>query len=389
MLARQKTFLQLQKPSIFSLVTKYKQDFLQQNPKAELLNLSIGDTTQPLSAFVTAAIQSAAARLGTKEGYVGYGCESGQSELKEKIAERIYQGKIRWDEITISDGAKGDIARLQTFFGPRVSIAVENPTYPSYIDGSIAVGVRNITILPNKEGLSDFTKAPNADLFYLCMPNNPTGKVWQRQDLCNLVDFARENRIIIIYDAAYSQFIRDSLVPKTIYAIEGADRVAIEVQSFSKIAGFTGLRLGWCVIPHALKYRDGVPISADWHRLLSAHFNGASNVVQAGGIAALSDQGWKEVHSDIDFYLKNSAILKKALQDVGFEVHGGENAPYLWVNSKAASSWPLFHKLLQKAHILTIPGEGFGSGGSGFLRFSAFSKRSSIEMAAERLQRLC
>ena len=308
--------------------------------------------------------------------------------LREKIATTIYRDLIKPEEIFVSDGAKCDLGRLQMLFGHDISIAVQDPSYPVYIDGSLIQGVKKIVSLPctpENQFFPDLASAPRTDLIYFCSPNNPTGAIVTRSQLEELVKFAERNRSIIIFDSAYANYIQDPSLPKSIYEIEGAKKVAIEISSFSKLAGFTGVRLGWTVVPEELLYDDGVSVKADWNRLTSTIFNGASNIAQAGGCAVLDEQGFKEALEITKFYLENAKIIKATLESLGYEVFGGVNAPYLWVRFKGKKSWDVFQQFLEQHHIVTTPGAGFGPAGEGFVRFTAFGHRENILEAVSRL----
>lgn len=384
-------------PGIASLSTNYlfpeinarKRAFLKENPHAHLLHLGIGDTTEPIPSEIVQAMRNAAENLGTRSGYTGYGPEQGNKELREHISSHFYHEHIRPEEIFISDGAKCDIGRLQTLFGPDISIAVQDPAYPVYIDGSKIQGVKDIVFMPCHPGnnfFPDLATQVRTDLIYFCSPNNPTGAVATKEQLCELVAFAKKNRSIIIFDAAYSCYINDPELPTSIFDIEGAKEVAIEINSFSKIAGFTGIRLGWSVVPEELIYDEGSSVRSDWNRLVSTIFNGASNIAQAGGLAVLDTRGLEEISKIKNHYMENAAILKNVWQEMGFNVFGGENAPYLWIEFKGQKSWDVFQFLLEKCHLITTPGSGFGLQGEGFIRLSAFGERSTIEKAAHRIK---
>jgi LL-diaminopimelate aminotransferase len=386
---RNASLLRLKSNYLFPEINQRKKQFLIENPAVSLISLGIGDTTQPLPKPIAHALAEASSGLGTLAGYTGYGPEQGINELREKIASVIYGGLVHPDEIFISDGAKCDLGRLQMLFGGDVSIAVQDPAYPVYIDGSLIQGVKKIVFLactPENQFFPDLTRAERTDLIYFCSPNNPTGAVATKSQLEALVRFARENHSIIIFDAAYANYIRDPELSRSIFEIEGAREVAIEVNSFSKLAGFTGVRLGWTVVPEELRYDDGSSVKADWNRLISTIFNGASNLVQKGGVAVLDDQGLQAVRAITTFYLENAQIIKDALQLRGLEVFGGTNAPYLWVRFAGQKSWDVFQQFLEKFHIVTTPGSGFGPAGEGFVRFTAFGRRESVLEAVGRLK---
>lgn len=374
---------------LFPEINLRKQQFLAKHPEASLISLGIGDTTEPIPQSIAKALTNAAAGLNTAEKYSGYGPEQGLRELREKIASKIYSGHIQSDEVFVSDGAKCDLGRLQTLFGSNVSIAVQDPAYPVYIEGSIIQGVKTIIsmpCLPENNFFPDLTNTPRTDLIYFCSPNNPTGAAATRLQLESLVKFAHANKSIIIFDSAYSNYIQDPSIPKSIFEIEGAKKVAIEINSFSKLAGFTGVRLGWTIICEELHYEDGSSIRADWNRLTSTIFNGASNIAQAGGCAVLEDCGLKEISALTKFYLENAKIIKETLENLGYDVFGGINAPYLWVRFKGQNSWEVFQHFLDRFHIVTTPGSGFGSAGDEFIRLTAFGHRENILQATVRLK---
>lgn len=374
---------------LFPEINLRKQQFCAQNPTAALISLGIGDTTEPLPLSIANSLASASAGLGTPENYSGYGPEQGIKLLREKIASRIYHNLVQAEEVFVSDGAKCDLGRLQTLFGNEISVAVQDPAYPVYIDGSMIQGVKEIISMPctpENNFFPNLANTPRTDLIYFCSPNNPTGAVATRAQLEKLIRFAEANRSIIIFDSAYASYIQDPSIPKSIYEIEGAKKVAIEISSFSKLAGFTGIRLGWTVVPDELKYEDGSSVKADWNRLTTTIFNGASNIAQAGGCAVLEENGLMEISKLTKYYLENAEIIKNTLTGLGYEVFGGENAPYLWVRFKGKNSWEVFQQFLEKYHIVTTPGSGFGPAGEGFIRFTAFGKRANILQAALRLK---
>lgn len=389
MVKRNKNIAQLKSSYLFPEINKRKREFLASHPNAKLISLGIGDTTEPITPHVTQALKQASVQLGTLEGYCGYGPEQGMGDLRKKIAEQFYHGKVDPSEIFISDGAKCDIGRLQLLFGSDVTVAVQDPSYPVYVDGSVMMGLASglvyMICTPENGFFPDLENTPRADLIYFCSPNNPTGAVATRQQLEKLVAFAKKNRSIIIFDAAYAAYIQDPELPKTIFEIEGADEVALETNSFSKIAGFTGVRLGWTVVPERLKFEDGSSVKADWNRVVSTIFNGASIISQHGGLGVLSEEGKAETEKLISFYLENVSIIKEVLVKKGYSVFGGTNAPYLWVQFPGKKSWDVFQEILEKTHIVTTPGSGFGPGGEGFIRISAFGHRSAILEAAHRL----
>lgn len=372
---------------LFLEIQKKKKAFLEAHPEAKLISLSIGDTSEPLLPSIANALSNYSKALSTEQGYSGYGSEEGTKQLRTKIAETLYQNTmhntITPDEIFISDGAKCDIGRWQLLFGTDITIGLIDPCYPVYSDGSAILGVKNVVRMPLNAANNFFPDLKRADLIYFCSPNNPTGSVATKEQLTQLVHFAKQNRSILLFDAAYASYIQDSNLPKSIYEIEGAKEVAIEVGSFSKMAGFSGVRLGWSVVPKELTYECGYKIKEDFKRIITTIFNGASNIAQMGAITAL--ESYSELQKQIQLYLKNAVLLKQALLRCGYRVDGGEHAPYLWVSQKERSSVDLFNHFLEKYHIVTTPGNGFGVYGEGYVRFSSFGSKKLIEEAAQRL----
>jgi LL-diaminopimelate aminotransferase len=387
---------------LFREISRRKKIFMEKNPTVKVISLGIGDTTEPLPPHVMKGLVDGARKLGTRQGFLGYGDEPGFSELREKIAQKMYGGKVDAEEIFVSDGAKPDIGRFQILFGNNVSVAVQDPAYPVYVDSSVIMGQTggydnsarrfdNLVYMPctpENDFFPDLEHTPRTDLIFFCSPNNPTGAVATRDQLRRLVDFARNNNSIIIFDAAYREFISDPELPKTIFEIEGAREVAIELNSFSKLVGFTGVRLGWSIVPNQLKYDDGSSVKHDWNRVVTTIFNGASNVVQYGGLAALDDEGMKEMERLVSYYVENARIIKEALGIIGLKTYGGSNSPYIWVKFEGETSWDAFSRILQQTCIVTTPGSGFGMSAEGYIRFSAFGHRSDIEEAVRRFDKL-
>jgi LL-diaminopimelate aminotransferase len=391
MTKRNANFNNLKDSYLFPTVRKYKEDLLKRCPDAKIISLSIGDTTQPITEEIAKTLSQTSINLSNREGYFGYGPEQGILELRQQIAKVLYKDIVDFDEIFVSDGAKCDISRIQLLFGSKPTCAIQDPAYPVYVDTSLLMGKENIVYMTCNEDNNFFPvldNLPRTDLIFFCSPNNPTGSTADRKQLKELVGFAKKNQSIIIFDAAYNYFIQDPNIPKSIYEIEGADEVAIEVASFSKLIGFTGVRLAWTVVPKKLKYDCGFSVHKDWTRIQTTCFNGASIISQKGGLAALSSKGQAEMQGLIQFYIENAKMLKKALESKGFKVFGGANIPFLWVKQKNKSSWESFSELLEKSYILTTPGSGFGYSGEGFLRFSAFAPREDINIAIDRLLKL-
>lgn len=402
MVARNPHIKKFQAPYLFSEINKRKNALLQKENDAKIINLSIGDTTEPLPPHVANALSTAAKGLGTQKGYTGYGPVKGIFELRESIAKTLYKGCVDSEEIFISDGAKCDLGRLQVFFGSKSSIAVQDPTYPAYADISVIMGqTKNynpstdkydglvyMPCGPENDFFPDLDSLPRTDLIIFCSPNNPTGATATREQLETLVAFAKKNKSIIIFDTAYASFIQDDALPKTIYEIDGAKQVAIEVGSFSKLAGFTGVRLGWTIIPKELLFDDGSSVHRDWSRMRIAYFCTASNIAQEGGVCVLDATGISEIQKLTSHYLENAQILRKTFENLGIKTYGGDNTPYLWVDFRPWKSWDIFEAILNKTHITSSPGSGFGPSGEGFLRFSAFGSREDIQEASSRLKKI-
>ncbi|MDR0465354.1 MAG: LL-diaminopimelate aminotransferase [Treponema sp.] len=396
MINRNPNIANLKAGYLFPEIAKRRREYAASHPDAKIISLGVGNTTEPVLPHINAGLIEGARRLGTAEGYSGYQDE-GLPELREKISSVFYNGKFEIDEIFISDGAKCDIGRLQILFGSGTKIAAQDPSYPVYVDGSVLAGAAQgwegtgyagITYLPctaDNNFFPDTDLIPNDSLIYFCSPNNPTGAVADRGQLAALVETAVKKDCIIIFDAAYSEFIRDSSLPKTIYEIDRADQCAIEVNSFSKPAGFTGVRLGWSIVPKALKFAGGESVNADWNRIAGTIFNGASNIAQAGGLAALDDEGLKEIRELTDFYLGNAKLIRDSLKKLKIQCIGGDNSPYIWAYFPGRDSWEVFAEILEKCQVVTTPGAGFGPAGQGYIRFSAFGHRADVEEACRRL----
>ncbi len=375
--------------------------FQEENPAAKIHRLGIGNTTEALTPAVIAGLKDGVERLAAVETYSGYGDEQGQLELRRALS-RYYDSlgaAIDPDEFFISDGAKPDAGNIQSIFGDNSIIAFQDPAYPVYVDSNVIAGRSGPYDPP--QGLysgfiymrcseeNGFIPAPpseKVDLIYLCSPNNPTGAVANRRQLRAFVDYARKHRAVIIFDAAYAEFITDPALPRTIFEIEGAAECAIEINSFSKFAGFTGVRLGWSIVPKALTVEDSEPAEVHryWLRRQTTFFNGASNIAQRGGLAVLSVEGLHQCRELIGYYMENARIIGEGLRKHCLTVYGGENAPYLWVKAPGGlSSWEFFDRLLQEAHVVGTPGSGFGPSGEGYFRLSAFGHRPDIEAAVE------
>ena len=359
---------------LFPEIAKRRREYAAKHPEARIISLGVGNTTEPILPHIGAGLVEGARKLVTVEGYSGYQDE-GLLALREKISEVFYGGQFRAEEIFISDGAKCDIGRLQLLFGAETPVAVQDPSYPVYVDGSVLVGAagswegsgyKGITYLPctaENNYFPDLSRLLPECLIYFCSPNNPTGAVSSCEQLKSLIKAAQKNGSVIIFDGAYMCYIRDNSLPKTIFQIEGAKTCAIEVNSFSKPAGFTGVRLGWTVVPKELKFGGGESVNADWARITGTIFNGASNIAQAGGLASLDSEGLKEIRELCDFYLENAKLIRGSLERLGLNCVGGDNSPYIWAHFPGKNSWDVFSEILEKCQLVTTPGSGFGPAG--------------------------
>ncbi len=401
-------YLKLQAGYLFPEIGRRVNEFVKANPGKKVIRMGIGDVTQPLVPSVVKAFHEGVEEMAKRETFKGYGPEQGYGFLREAIAVNAFNARdvdISADEIFISDGSKCDTGNIQEIFGHDNKIAIGDPVYPVYADTTVMAGKTGIC-QPNGyyDGIiympctaeNHFipelpTETP--DLIFLCFPNNPTGAVASKEELKKWVDYALENKSIILFDAAYEAFITDDSIPHSIYEIEGAKKVALEFRSLSKTAGFTGTRLAYTVIPNELVAYDkqGNPhqVSKLWNRRHTTKFNGVSYPVQKAAAAIFTEEGKKEVQAVIDYYMENAKIMKKSLAENGYEVFGGENAPYIWVKTKnGMKSWEFFDKLLNEANVVGTPGSGFGPAGEGYFRFSAFADRENVLEAMERIKRL-
>jgi LL-diaminopimelate aminotransferase len=384
--------------------------FAQQNPMAQVIRLGIGDVTEPLAPAIVAAMHAAVDDMATRDTFRGYGPEQGYDFLIDAIREHDYRSRgvdIDADEIFVSDGSKCDSGNLQEIFAGDAIIAVSDPVYPVYVDSNVMAGrtgpagddgrYPGIVYLPATTE-NGFVPDPPADgvkvdIAYLCSPNNPTGAVATREQLARWVDWARRTGAVIVFDAAYEAYIRNPDLPKTIYEIEGAKDCAVELRSFSKRAGFTGVRCAFLVVPKTVFGVDArgerVALNPLWSRRHSTKFNGASYVVQRGAAAVYTPDGLAQTKAQIDFYMENAAILRAGLAAAGFAVFGGEHAPYIWLETPGkASSWDFFDKLLTEANLVGTPGAGFGPSGEGYFRLSAFNSRANVEEAVRRIRKV-
>jgi LL-diaminopimelate aminotransferase len=400
-------YLKLAAGYLFPEITRRVDTFGAANPGAELIKLGIGDVVLPLPESVREAMHAAVDELGTEAGFKGYGPYEGYAFLREAIAEHDFAARgvqISPDEIFVSDGSKCDSANIQEIFSQDATLAVADPVYPVYVDTNVMAGrtggadaqgrYERVVYLPCLEQNDFAPELPSepVDLVYLCSPNNPTGTVSDRESLTAWVDWARANAAVLLFDAAYELFITESHLPHSIYEIPGARECAIEFRSFSKSAGFTGVRCGYVVIPAELTGTDatGNPVSLRdlWARRHATKFNGASYPVQRGAAAVYTALGQREVHANASYYLRNAAQIRDGLSNLGFTTFGGVNAPYVWVKTPpGVGSWEFFDQLIERAHVVSTPGAGFGACGEGYVRLSAFGKEEQIQTAVERIRK--
>ncbi len=375
------------------------------HPDAAIIRLGIGDVTEPLAPAITAAMHRAVDEMGVRETFHGYGPEQGYDFLIDAIREHDYRARgveIAADEIFVSDGSKCDSGNLQELFAADAVIAVTDPVYPVYVDSNVMAGrtgapdadgrYPGLVYLEGNEANGFMPSPPDrgADFVYLCSPNNPTGAVATRALLTEWVAWAKRHQAIIIFDAAYEAYIQDDTLPRSIYEIDGARDCAIEMRSYSKRAGFTGVRCAFLVIPKTLHGDAGgttASINAMWSRRHTTKFNGASYVVQRGAAAVYTPEGLSQTGAQIAHYMENARLLRAGLGRAGFTVFGGEHAPYIWLRTPAGTtSWDFFDRLLDRAHLVGTPGSGFGPSGEGYFRLSAFNSRDNVETAIARLQ---
>jgi len=399
-------FLKLTKNYLFADIAKKVNIFKATHPKAEVISLGIGDVTRPLVPAVLDAMHKAVDEMGTIEGFHGYGPEEGYDFLREAIVKNDFLSrgiKIDKSEVFVNDGAKSDTGNIQELVRWDNSVGVTDPIYPVYIDSNIMIGRAgvnvdgkwsNITYMHCDEGNGFVPSIPDykVDIIYLCYPNNPTGMVINRQELKKWVDYAIKNDVLIFYDAAYEAYIQDKDIPHSIYEIRGAKKVAIEFHSYSKTAGFTGIRCGYTVVPKELTVADlsgnRYQLNPLWDRRQCTKFNGTSYISQRAAEATYSPEGKQQVKEVIDYYMTNAKLMRKELTEMGFTVYGGENAPYLWVKTPhGESSWEFFESLLYGAHVVCTPGVGFGPAGEGYIRLTSFGDREKCIEALQRIKK--
>lgn len=395
-------YTKLKASYLFSDIAKRVAAFQQANPDKPVIRLGIGDVTEPLPPVCTAALHSGADELANRATFKGYGPEQGYAFLREAIAEHDFKARgcaVDADEVFVSDGSKCDCGNIQEIFGEDIRLAIPDPVYPVYVDTNVMAGRTGKNVDGRYEGITYLESTPAngyvpsvpsvaTDLIYLCFPNNPTGAVATKAQLAEWVAYAKANKAIILFDAAYVSFIRDAEIPHSIYEIEGARDVAIEFRSFSKTAGFTGTRCAYIVIPKSLKAYDAAgaehSVHALWNRRHSTKFNGVSYPVQKAAAAVYSEEGKRQVRELTDYYLGNAKLIREGVEALGFKCVGGDNSPYIWVQV-GGDSWAFFDRLLNEAQVVCTPGAGFGTCGEGHVRISAFNSRENVEKALARI----
>jgi LL-diaminopimelate aminotransferase len=399
-------YLKLKAGYLFPEIARRVKAFAAQHPQAKIIRMGIGDVTEPLAPAIIQAMHKAVDEMATRTTFKGYGDEQGYGFLREAVAKNDFQSRgcdVAADEVFISDGSKCDTGNILDIFGTGNRIVVTDPVYPVYVDTNVMAGntgalnergeAEGLTYVP-MTAENNFTPAipsGKADVIYLCSPNNPTGAVLSKDALQKWVDYARANGAVIFFDAAYEAFISDPAIPRSIYEIPGARECAIEFRSFSKTAGFTGVRCAFTVVPKALKGTaksgETVDLYKLWNRRHTTKFNGVSYITQAGAAAIYTPEGRTQIKATIDHYMTNAKIIRESLTALGMKVYGGVNAPYVWLKTPAGTtSWQFFDQLLSQCNVVGTPGSGFGASGEGYLRLSAFNSRENVNEAMARLK---
>ena len=401
-------FLDLQESYLFSTIAKKVNEYSKNNPDKKIIKLGIGDVTRPIVPACLEAMHKAVDEIGTSEGFKGYGPEQGYDFLRDAIVNDYKKIGVDIDssEIFVSDGAKCDCGNIVDIFATDNKVAITDPVYPVYLDTNVMSGrsgnfnkdkgiYKNIVYMPVAAGNNFKPELPKekVDMIYLCFPNNPTGTVLTKDDLKVWVDYAKENKAIILYDSAYEAFIIEENVPHSIFEIEGAKDVAIEFRSFSKTAGFTGVRCAYVVIPHSVKGftkdNEQIELNKLWNRRTCTKFNGVSYIVQRAAEATFSLEGQKQIKENINYYMENAKIIKQGLIDAGYIVFGGTNSPYVWLKvPDGITSWEFFDKLLKEVNVVGTPGSGFGPHGEGYFRLTAFGTKENTIEAIDRIKNL-
>lgn len=398
-------FLALQRSYLFSEIARKVKAYEEAHPQAKLIRLGIGDVTQPLPQASIEAMHKAVDEMASASTFRGYGPEQGYDFLRRAIVENDYEARgvhIDMDEVFVGDGAKSDLGNIGDIFSLDNSVGITNPVYPVYVDSNVMSGRAKDFVDGAWQGIEfiDCTAANDfvptvpskaIDIIYLCYPNNPTGTVLRRHQLQAWVDYAKQNKAVILYDSAYEAYIQEEDVPHSIYELEGAKEVAIEFRSFSKTAGFTGVRCGYTIVPKALKAHiksgEEVELNALWNRRQTTKFNGTSYITQRAAEAIYSPEGKQQIRNTINYYMTNARIMKESLLAAKLKVYGGDNAPYIWVKTpEGLTSWEFFEKLLNEVNLVTTPGVGFGSNGEGYIRLTAFGSRENCVEAMERFK---
>ena len=409
MITINENYLKLQDSYLFSTIAKKVEEYTKNNPDKKVIKLGIGDVTMPIAPAVIEAVHKAADEMMKKETFKGYGPEQGYDFLREKIVEHDYKKRgiqIEKDEIFVSDGAKCDTGNIGEVFGKDNKVAITDPVYPVYLDTNVMAGrtgeynektdtYDGVVYMPATAQNNFVPELPNTkvDMIYLCLPNNPTGTVLTKQELTKWVKYAKENKAIILFDSAYEAFIQEDNVPHSIYEIEGAKEVAIEFRSFSKTAGFTGVRCAYTVVPKELRgyTKNGEEVSLNklWNRRQCTKFNGVPYITQRAAEAVYSEEGQKQIKENINYYMENAKIILEGLKEAGYEVFGGKNAPYIWLKvPNGYTSWEFFDYLLEKANVVGTPGVGFGPSGEGYFRLTAFGSRENTKEAIKRIKEI-
>ena len=401
-----KNFLRLQQNYLFSTIAKKVKQYQEEHPDKNIIKLGIGDVTLPIPVTITEAIKRATDEMKNKGTFRGYGPEQGYDFLREKIIKYDYQQRnidIDLDEVFVSDGAKCDTGNIVDLFDKNCIVAITDPVYPVYLDTNVIAGKSaeydeergtydRIVYMKSTEE-NNFEVSPedlsrDVDLIYLCSPNNPTGTVLRKETLIKWVEYAKKHHSVILYDGAYEAYIQEKNVPHSIYEIEGAKEVAIEFRSFSKTAGFTGLRCSYTIIPKELKV-EGVSLNELWNRRQCTKFNGVPYIIQRAAEAVYSKEGTKKIKQNITYYRQNAKIIKEGLDKIGINSYGGENSPYIWMKvPNNMKSWDFFDILLEQANVVGTPGVGFGPSGEGYFRLTAFGDRENTIEAIKRIQSL-
>jgi LL-diaminopimelate aminotransferase len=397
-------FLKLQAGYLFPEVSRRVRAFAAENLGSKIISLGIGDVTQPLPPAIIKAMNKAVGEMASEATFRGYGPEQGCDFLIDAIIENDYKSRgvdLERSEVFVSDGAKCDTGNILDIFGLDNVVAITDPSYPVYVDSNVMAGrtgeanakgqFEKIVYMPCTAENDFIPELPkeHVDIIYLCFPNNPTGAVATKEVLSKWVDFARDRKAVILFDAAYEAFITDPDIPHSIYEVDEAKEVAIEFRSFSKTAGFTGIRCAFTVVPNELKAAGpggkAVGVNSLWSRRHSTKFNGASYISQAGAAAVYTAEGKKQCRRIIDIYMGNAALIRESLTKLGYEIYGGKNAPYIWLKTLGGmSSWNFFDRLLQNANVVGTPGEGFGPAGQGYFRLTAFATPENVKEAMKR-----